>query len=101
MFAFKIIEYLAAGAHVITTPMGFLEPELEDGVTYVADNRPETIAASLIKVIREREFERHAIHAARRVPGPEAVAAALDTLVREAIQPTRSSGVANLSEDHT
>jgi glycosyltransferase involved in cell wall biosynthesis len=47
VFAFKIIEYLAAGAHVITTPMGTLEPELEQGVTYIPNNRPETIATAL------------------------------------------------------
>jgi glycosyltransferase involved in cell wall biosynthesis len=33
IFAFKIIEYLAAGAHVITTPMGALEREIECGIT--------------------------------------------------------------------
>ena len=58
VFAFKIIEYLAAGEHVITTPMGVLEPELEAGVTYIPDNRPETIAAGLMRVINAREFER-------------------------------------------
>src|SRR5262249_49850493 len=35
VFAFKLVEYLAAGAHVITTPMGALETELEAGVTYM------------------------------------------------------------------
>jgi len=47
VFAFKIIEYLASGAHVITTPMGPLEKELEAGVTYMPDNSPATIAAAL------------------------------------------------------
>src|SRR5207245_1923913 len=46
-FAFKIIEYLAAGAHVVATRMGVLEPELEAGVTYLQDNQPDTIAATL------------------------------------------------------
>ena len=31
VFAFKIVEYLAAGLHVITTPRGAVEPELEAG----------------------------------------------------------------------
>jgi len=32
-FAFKIIEYLAAGLHVITTPRGELESQLVAGIT--------------------------------------------------------------------
>ena len=64
VFAFKIIEYLAAGAHVVTTPMGNLEPELEAGITYMNDNSPATIAATLQRVIRERDFERTAAEAA-------------------------------------
>src|SRR5262249_61834215 len=51
VFAFKIIEYLAAGAHVLTTRMGTLEPEIEAGITYMADNAPATIAAALERVV--------------------------------------------------
>ena len=51
IFAFKIIEYLAAGAHVISTPMGLLEKEIESGMTYIPDNNPETIGAALKQVI--------------------------------------------------
>jgi len=80
-FAFKIIECLAAGTHVITTPMGALEHELETGVTYIADNRPETIAAGLTRVIEERRFERLAMKAARRLYSPGTVSAALDALL--------------------
>ena len=98
VFAFKIIEYLAAGAHVVTTPMGVLEPELEAGVTYIPDNSPETIAASLRRVIDDREFERGAANAARRVYGPAAVSAALDGMVREVVSRARGSVAANLTE---
>jgi glycosyltransferase involved in cell wall biosynthesis len=101
VFAFKIIEYLAAGAHVITTPMGVLERELENGVTYIPDNRPETIAADLTRVIKQGEFERNAMAAARRLYAPEAVSAALDMLVREASTRTLRSLLANLSENQT
>jgi len=101
IFAFKIIEYLAAGAHVITTPMGALERELENGLTYVQDNSPETIAASLLQVIQGREFERTAMDAARRLYGPSAVSAALDALLSSAISRTTRPVIANPSETHT
>jgi len=83
VFAFKIVEYLAAGAHCITTPMGALEPALEAGITYMADNRPATIANTLRATVAERRFERDAREAANRLYGREAVARALDGLVRE------------------
>lgn len=83
-FAFKIIEYLAAGLHVITTPRGMLEPELETGITYIDDNTSETIAASLNKVISSRAYERTATEAALRFYGPETIAKGLDCLVKRA-----------------
>jgi glycosyltransferase involved in cell wall biosynthesis len=81
VFAFKIIEYLAAGTHVITTPMGPLERELEAGITYISDNSPETIAAAIRRVINERAYERTARDAAQEMYGPESVARSLDVLV--------------------
>ena len=60
VFAFKIVEYLAAGAHVITTPMGPIEKELEAGISYMADNSAETISATLRKVISDRAYSRTA-----------------------------------------
>ena len=66
VFAFKIVEYLAAGAHVITTPMGSLEKELEAGITYIPDNAPETIAAAVCRVIEERKYEQIAMDALSR-----------------------------------
>jgi hypothetical protein len=83
VFAFKIIEYLAAGAHCITTPMGFLEPELEAGITYMPDNTPQTIAATLQRVIRDHRYERLATEAAHCTYGPDAVARELDRLVTQ------------------
>ena len=83
VFAFKIIEYLAAGTHVVTTPMGTLEPEFERGITYMPDNAPGTIAATLQRVIGERLFERTAASAAEDVYGPTAVAGSLNKLLSE------------------
>jgi glycosyltransferase involved in cell wall biosynthesis len=85
IFAFKIVEYLAAGAHVISTPMGALEPELEAGITYIEDNRAETIAAGLERVIKNRSFERTAAQAALETYGPEAVSKSLDQLAQQAM----------------
>ncbi|PYN74203.1 MAG: hypothetical protein DMD96_31185 [Candidatus Rokuibacteriota bacterium] len=84
VFAFKIIEYLAAGTHVVTTPMGALESELEAGLTYMPDNSPETIAATLRRVVGERAYERTARQAAQQLYGPEAVAKSLDALLNQA-----------------
>jgi hypothetical protein len=84
VFAFKIVEYLAAGAHVLTTPMGPLEPEFELGITYIPDNRPETIAIALSEIIASGRFQQTAAGAARAAYAPDAVAGALDRLVRSA-----------------
>jgi glycosyltransferase involved in cell wall biosynthesis len=81
VFAFKLVEYLASGAHVVTTPMGLLEQELEAGMTYMPDNAPATIAATLRKVVGERAYTRTAGEAARRSYGPAAVARSLDALL--------------------
>jgi hypothetical protein len=86
VFAFKIIEYLAAGAHVLTTPMGNLEPELEAGITYMNDNSPPTIAATLQRVIRERSYERTAAHAAVQSYGQPSVLKSLDTLIQRVMR---------------
>jgi len=82
-FAFKTIECLAAGVHVITTPMGFLEPELEAGITYMTDNRPSTIATTLKKVIENRQYERHAENAAVERCGPAAALRSLDLFLKQ------------------
>jgi glycosyltransferase involved in cell wall biosynthesis len=83
VFAFKIVEYLAAGAHVITTPRGTLEKELEAGVSYIPDNSPDTIAACLKRVIEGRRYERTAIEATLRTYGPAAVSQALNGLLQK------------------
>lgn len=83
VFAFKIIEYLAAGAHCITTPMGFLEAEIEAGISYMPDNLPQTIAATLRTVIEKRYYERRAIQATQEAYGARAVSMSLTALLRE------------------
>lgn len=86
VFAFKIIEYLASGLHVITTPMGALEPELESGITYMSDNSPGTIATTLSRVIQNREHGRTAAKAALDTYGPKAVASGLSKLIKDVSQ---------------
>jgi glycosyltransferase involved in cell wall biosynthesis len=87
VFAFKIIEYLAAGAHVITTPMGVVEPELETGITYMPDNSPETIATTLRQVIADRRYEQTAAEAAWRTYSLDAVSESLDELFNQVCRP--------------
>ncbi|HEU0048127.1 MAG TPA: hypothetical protein VFQ43_11040 [Nitrososphaera sp.] len=67
----------------MTTPMGNLEPELEGGITYMNDNSPATIAATLQRVIRERDFERTAADAALRTYGPAAVSRSFDKFLNK------------------
>ena len=80
-FAFKVIEYLAAGAHVVMTPMGSLERDIEAGVTYMADSQPETIASTLRRVIEERRYASNADSVVQRRYGSEAVSEALERLL--------------------
>jgi hypothetical protein len=61
--------------------MGSLEKELEAGITYMPDNSPQTIAATIQRAIRERGYERNAMKAAQQAYGPEAISKALDELV--------------------
>jgi hypothetical protein len=68
---------------VITTPMGTLEPEIEKGITYMPDNRAETIAATLKKTIEGGYYDRTASEAALRAYGPETVTLSLDSLLRQ------------------
>lgn len=85
VFAFKIIEYLGAGVHVITTPMGDMEPEIESGITLMPNNEPKTIAAALRRVVDERRYEQSARQAAIDAYGSRAVSLALDKLLRQVI----------------
>lgn len=88
VFAFKIIEYLAAGAHCVTTPMGALEPDLEAGLTYMRDNEPETILETLKKVIEDRRYERGAPQAARTTYGTRAVSETLGEFLEQVVKET-------------
>ena len=85
VFAFKIIEYLGAGAHCITTPMGELEPEIEAGITYMPDNKAETIAETLIQVITERRWERSVAQYVWETYGSEAVSESLEVLLQKVL----------------
>jgi glycosyltransferase involved in cell wall biosynthesis len=80
-FAFKIVEYLAAGLRVVTTPRGVIESELEAGITFIPDNRPQTIAQALGSVIHERRYDDTAEEAALRAYGPSAVSHSLSELI--------------------
>ena len=81
VFAFKIVEYLASGGHVITTPMGPLEKELEAGISYMPDNSPDTIATVIKQVIKQRSYERTAMEAAQHMYGPATISKSLDDLL--------------------
>ena len=94
VFAFKIIEYLAAGNHVITTPRGKFEPELEAGVTYIRDNSPEAIAACLKQVIREQRSAGSAEEAAVRMYGPETMSRSLNSLLDQIAAPPKKQVLA-------
>jgi glycosyltransferase involved in cell wall biosynthesis len=89
VFAFKIIEYLAAGAHVITTPMGVVEEEIERGITYIPDNNPETITAVLKQVIIARKWEQSVQQFICDTYGPAAVAKSLDGLIMQVVEGKR------------
>jgi glycosyltransferase involved in cell wall biosynthesis len=86
VFAFKIIEYLAAGLHVISTPMGPLEAELETGITYIQDNSASSVAKGLSDVIRGEHYSQLATDAAVQRYGGDAVAVALDGLLSRAVR---------------
>jgi glycosyltransferase involved in cell wall biosynthesis len=77
-FAFKIVEYLAAANHVITTPRGAFESELESAVTYIRDNSPATIGECLRALIESHQYDKTAEAAAVRIYGPAAITEALD-----------------------
>ncbi len=84
VFATKIVEYLAAGLHVISTRMGELEPELEAGITYLADNTPETIAVALQALVKEGSRWQTSREAVIQRYGPDALSERLDILLQKA-----------------
>lgn len=87
-FAFKIIEYLAAGLHVVTTPRGNLEPALEAAVTYIDDNTPAKIACCLTALLREHGYTRTARQEALNAYGPDAISQGLNRLLHEVTAPS-------------
>lgn len=100
VFAFKIVEYLAAGSHVITTPMGELEADLERGITYIPDNRPATIVDALHRVIVNHQFSATATREARARYGPDAVARSLDILIKDVVKSRPSMSTPLLASRH-
>jgi hypothetical protein len=88
VFAFKIIEYLASGAHCVTTPMGKLEPDLEAGITYMHDNSPETIADTLRNLIEGRRYHRLAAKAAQEAFGTAAVSRSMGEFLKHVLNGT-------------
>jgi glycosyltransferase involved in cell wall biosynthesis len=84
VFAFKIIEYLAAGAHVISTPMGAVEKEIAAGITFMPDNQPETIARTLQQVVQNNGWRQTAGRAVLDIYRPDVLRTALDKLLRAA-----------------
>jgi glycosyltransferase involved in cell wall biosynthesis len=84
VFAFKIVEYLAAGLHVITTPRGNIEHELEAGISYIPDNSPDTIASKLGTIVSEQRYRCTSAVAAIQSYGPDAVSFAIDRLLDRA-----------------
>lgn len=99
-FPFKLIEYLAAGLHVITTPRGTIEPDLECGISYIENNSPDLIAAGLRTAISGRAFERTAEEAAIRAYGPSAVTTSLNKLLDEVVAAPVRVKVPNASNAH-
>jgi glycosyltransferase involved in cell wall biosynthesis len=89
IFPSKIIDYLASGAHVIATPAGALEKELENGLTYMPSNDAGTIATTIQQVIRERRWERNVAPLVCDKFGPIAVANAIDGLLQRAQKESR------------
>jgi glycosyltransferase involved in cell wall biosynthesis len=85
VFPVKIIEYLAAGTHVITTPVGMVEPELEVGMTYMPDNSVDAIAATISGVIRDRRYQYNAREAVQERYSAAAVSRSLEELLQQAI----------------
>lgn len=93
-FAFKIVEYLAAGAHVVTTPRGPVEPELEAGITYIPDNSPTTLVACLRQLLTggaPAPALARAEMAARQIYGPAQLSAALRSLLNGTIAKTAAA----------
>jgi glycosyltransferase involved in cell wall biosynthesis len=86
VFATKIVEYLAAGAHVISTPMGAVEKEIAAGMTFMPDNTPETIARTLQQVVRDGDWRKTAQQAVLDIYRPEALRAGLDNLMRACVR---------------
>jgi hypothetical protein len=72
--------------------MGTLKGELEEGITYLSDNTPQTIAGTLKQVVDSRRYERTSAAAALKTYGAEAVARELDRLLEQVMRSQDSNG---------
>jgi glycosyltransferase involved in cell wall biosynthesis len=103
-FSFKTVECLAAGLHVITTRLSALDslaPELKPGLTYLEDNAPETIAATIQKVITEGLDRRTVRDAAISRYGPAAASRLLHDFLEQVMlfhERNRKRGVAGAGD---
>ena len=86
VFAFKIMEYLAAGLHVLSTPMGQLDPAIEAGITYMTDNQPHTIMETLRRVIEERQFMATVAQTVQATYGSEGLSRTLEALLDSVVR---------------
>jgi glycosyltransferase involved in cell wall biosynthesis len=87
-FSFKTVECLAAGLHVISTPLAALEgleDALKSGITLMDDNAPATIAGCLERVIGDRHYDRTAQGAAAEIYSPDTIAGSLEALLEAAV----------------
>lgn len=84
VFAFKIIEYLASGAHVITTPMGILEDKIEKGITYMPDNSPTAISTTIREVIAMHKYTNTVKEYVTESYSAIAISQSLNNLIQEA-----------------
>jgi glycosyltransferase involved in cell wall biosynthesis len=84
IFPCKIIDYLAAGAHVVAVPMGPLEKEFEEGITYLPSNDPEAISNAVQQVIRDRRWEHSVAPLVWETFGPAAAGDKLENLLQQA-----------------
>ncbi len=91
IFPCKIIDYLAAGAHVVAVPMGPLEKEFEKGITYLASNDPQTISDAIQQVIAERRWEQNVAPLVWEAFGPVAAGDKLENLLQQARRGFRHS----------
>lgn len=97
VFPFKMIEYLGAGCPVISTKMGYIEPELEMGICFAKSESPTDLAVAL-KAVCDNYAEwamrgQMAQSAAWQAYAPEVVSSKLCALLEDAVNCRPQSAV--------